>query len=70
MGVSNDKLYAIFEGLLKSIYHGAEEWKDETLDADISLMPDMEIADLTYKQTSTLTRMVIVGTRGSFRTCC
>lgn len=70
VGVSNDKLYAIFDGLLKSIYHGSEEWKDETLDADISLMPDMEIADLTYKQTSTLTRMVIVGNRSSEKDSC
>ena len=63
VGVSNDKLYAIFNGALNSIYHGAGVWKAETLDADFSLMPDMEIADITYPQTSTLTRMIIAGNR-------
>lgn len=70
VGVSNDKLYAIFNGALNSIYHGAEAWKMETLDADFSLMPDMEIADITYLQTSTLTRMLIVGNRSEEEDSC
>ena len=61
VGVSNDKLYAIFNGALNSIYHGAEAWKRETLDADFSLMPSLEIADITYPQTSSLTRMIVMG---------
>ena len=61
VGVSNDKLYAIFNGALNSIYHGAETWKTETLDADFSFMPSLEIADITFPQTSSLTRMIIMG---------
>ena len=65
VGVSNDKLYAIFNGALHSIYIGAEGWKEEPLDDDFAFMPDMEIADITYAQTSTLTRMLIIGNRSA-----
>ena len=48
-----------------STYIGADGWKEEPLDDDFSFMPDMEIADITYAQTSTLTRMLIVGNRST-----
>ena len=63
VGVSNDKLYATFDNAVKSIYIGASEWKTETLDDDYSLMPDKEIATMTYAQNKELTRMIIVGNR-------
>ena len=65
VGVSNDKLYAIFDNSMFSTYIGADGWKEEPLDDDFSFMPDMEIADITYAQTSTLTRMLIVGNRST-----
>ena len=63
VGVSDDKLYATFGNVMKSIYIGATEWKTEGLDDDLSLLPDMEQATITYEQNKELTRMIIIGNR-------
>lgn len=64
VGVSYDKLYAKYNGVINSIYIGADSWAIDPLDDDASFLPDDEIAALTYVQNETLTRMVIVGSRG------
>lgn len=65
MGVSDDKLYAIFNGTINSTFHGANEWKAETLDEDASLLPERDIAAITYSQTEDLTRMILIGKRNA-----
>lgn len=63
VGVSNDKLYAQFDGVINSIYVGSDAWAVEPLDDDASFLPDAEMAALTYVQNENLTRMVIIGNR-------
>ena len=63
VGVSHDKLYAKYNGVINSIYIGSTGWSEDPLDEDAALLPDAEIAAITYTQNENLTRMVIVGNR-------
>lgn len=63
VGVSHDKLYAKYNGVINSIYIGSTGWSVDPLDEDAALLPDAEIAAITYTQNENLTRMVIVGNR-------
>ncbi len=63
VGVSNDKLYAKYNSVINSIYIGADGWAIDPLDEESSLLPDEEIAAITYAQNESLTRMIIVGNR-------
>lgn len=63
IGVSNDKLYAIFNGVMNSTPIHTLAWSEEYMDDEASLLPDEEIAILTYPQTNELTRMILVGNR-------
>lgn len=63
VGVSHDKLYAQYDGTINSTYIGATGWNTDPLDEDAALLPDAEIAAITYSQNENLTRMVIVGNR-------
>ena len=63
VGVSHDKLYAKYNGVINSIYIGAGGWAVEPLDAELSFLPDEEIAAITYAQNESLTRMILVGNR-------
>lgn len=63
VGVSDDKLYAIFNGVMNSTPIAEMDWEAEFLDDDPSMLPDKEISILTYPQTEELTRMILVGNR-------
>ena len=63
VGVSHDKLYAKYNGVINSIYIGSDGWSIDPLDEDASFLPDEEIAAITYTQNENLTRMIIVGNR-------
>lgn len=63
IGVSDEKLYAIFNGVMNSAPIKTLEWGEEYMDDEGSMLPDKEIAILTYLQSKDLTRMILVGNR-------
>lgn len=63
IGVSDEKLYAIFNGVMNSTPIDSMNWEAEYMDDEPSMLPDEEICILTYPQTKELTRMILVGNR-------
>lgn len=62
-GATGDKLYAIFDGAIHSTGTDNMAWETEDMDEDAALLPDREMAFITYAQTERLTRMIIAGNR-------
>lgn len=62
-GLSESRIYVIAEGALYSAPYENMEWKKESMDEDGALLPDGELAFLTYLDKYDVTRMLVAGNR-------
>ncbi len=63
VGVSKDRIYVMAEGSLHSASIAGMTWIAERMDEDASLLPDGELAFLTYSDKDDVTRMLVAGNR-------